>query len=131
MAFVIDASALVYAAITSADPAARLRRRLSDDTVHAPHLIDAELGNVLRRHVQRGDLTAAHGEAVLSAAPRLIDHRYEHTGAIATAAWALRDNVTFYDAVYVAIAAALDVPLVTADRRLASAQALPCRVELP
>lgn len=131
MSFVIDASALVYANITSDDDATRLRHRLRDETVHAPHLIDAELGNVLRRHVLRGDMTAAHGVKVLQQAPRLIDHRYNHIGSIATAAWALRENVTFYDAICVALAAALDVPLVTTDSRLASAPKLPCTIETP
>jgi predicted nucleic acid-binding protein len=95
MAFVADASALVYASISGDAGAALLRRRLRDEIVHAPHLIDAELGNVLRRHVLRGDTPADHAALVLRKAPRLIDHRYGHTGALATAAWALRENVTF------------------------------------
>jgi predicted nucleic acid-binding protein len=131
MSFVIDASALVYASITNDDDAIRLRHRLRDETVHGPHLIDVELGNVLRRHVLRGAMTAAHGGTVLHQAPRLVDHRYDHVGSIATAAWALRDNVTFYDAIYVALAAALDVPLVTIDSRLANAPELPCEIETP
>ncbi|WP_211658696.1 type II toxin-antitoxin system VapC family toxin [Phytoactinopolyspora halophila] len=131
MSFVVDASALMYANIANEDAAARLRNRLRDETVHAPHLIDAELGNVLRRQVMRGTMTADHGAAVLRHAPRLIDHRYDHTGSIATAAWALRENVTFYDAIYVALAAALDVPLMTADQRLSTAPRLPCALETP
>ena len=47
-----------------------------------------------------------------------------------TAAWALRDNVTYYDALYVALAARLGYPLLTADARLARAPGLPCAVEL-
>ena len=60
----------------------------------------------------------------------LIDQRFPHTGSLAGAAWDLRDNVTFYDALYVALAAALDVPLLTADARLTRAPGLPCQVEL-
>lgn len=131
MSFVIDASALVCANIANDDAASRLRNRLRDETVHAPHLIDAELGNVLRRQVLRGAMTADHGTAVLRHAPRLIDHRYDHTGSIAMAAWTLRENVTFYDAIYVALAAALDVPLMTADNRLSTAPKLPCVIETP
>lgn len=131
MTFVVDTSALVYASIT-ADPAAtRLRHRLQVEPVHAPHLIDAELGNVLRRHVARGALAPDHARTMLARVPSLVDHRYGHTGAIATAAWTLRDNLTFYDAIYVALAAALGVPLITTDRRLAAAPRLPCRVETP
>jgi predicted nucleic acid-binding protein len=59
-----------------------------------------------------------------------VDQRYPHTGSLADAAWELRDNVTFYDALYVALAAALDVPLLTADARLARAPGLPCQVEV-
>lgn len=131
MSFVVDASALVYASISSDGAALRLRRRLRDDTVHAPHLVDAELGNVLRRHILRGDLVPEHAQAVLHHAPTLVDHRYRHTGAIATAAWTLRANVTFYDGLYVALAAALGVPLVTTDSRLSRAPQLPCAVDVP
>lgn len=131
MALVVDASSLIYATITSDEDATRLRHRLRDETVHAPHLIDAELGNVLRRHVLRGDLTAGHGTKVLQRAPLLVDHRYHHTGSVATAAWALRENLTFYDAIYVALAAALEVPLVTTDSRLTGAPEMPCVIETP
>ncbi|HEX2419308.1 MAG TPA: type II toxin-antitoxin system VapC family toxin [Micromonosporaceae bacterium] len=91
---VIDASALVKAT-TETDPgAAELRRLLATTVCHAPHLIDAEFGNVLRRKVRRGEMTANHAEAVLRAAPALIDYRHEHE-ALAGEAWRLRDNVTF------------------------------------
>ncbi|AYY14645.1 hypothetical protein EF847_20065 [Actinobacteria bacterium YIM 96077] len=69
MSFVVDASALVYANIANEDAAARLRYRLRDETVHATHLVGAGLGNVLRRHVVRGTMTADHGAAVLRHAP--------------------------------------------------------------
>lgn len=131
MTVVVDTSALVYASITAEPAATRLRHRLRDETVHAPNLIDAELGNVLRRQVARGALTPDHARTLLARVPSLVDHRYGHTGAIAAAAWALRDNLTFYDAIYVALATALGVPLVTTDRRLAAASRLPCRVETP
>jgi predicted nucleic acid-binding protein len=52
------------------------------------------------------------------------------TGALATAAWALRSNVTFYDGLYVALAVGLAVPLLTADERLSRAPGLGCAVEL-
>jgi predicted nucleic acid-binding protein len=129
MAIVVDASALAYATITGGKDALDLRHRLRDETVHAPHLIDAELGNVLRRHVFRHDMPTEHADAVLRHAPQIVDHRYAHTGAIASAAWALRHNLTFYDALYAAVAAALGVVLVTADNRLATAPGLPCAVE--
>jgi predicted nucleic acid-binding protein len=60
----------------------------------------------------------------------LIDHRHEMTGALAGAAWILRDHLTFYDALYLALAQALTCPLLTADERLSQAPILPCAVEL-
>jgi predicted nucleic acid-binding protein len=127
---VVDASALVAAVLGRSSDARDVRRRLSAEVCHAPHLIDAQLGNVLRRRVLRGELGASDGQIMLAAAAPLIDHRYEMTGALARAAWRLRDNLSFYDALYVALAQALACPLLTADERLSRAPALPCAVEL-
>jgi predicted nucleic acid-binding protein len=130
MAVVVDASALITALFGASSGAYALRRRLAAEVCHAPHLIDAEVGNVLRRRALRGELAATDGQILLTAAAPLIDHRYEMTGALAAAAWILRDNLTFYDALYVALAQALTCPLLTADERLTHAPALPCAVEL-
>lgn len=130
MASVVDASALVYATTELESDARRLRRRMVEDACHAPHIIDAELGNVLRRRVQRRELGASHGAGVLASAPLLIDHRYEARGALADAAWALRDNLTFYDALYASLAAGLTLVLLTTNGRLAKSPGLPCQVEL-
>src|ERR1035437_945076 len=118
MALVIDASGMVIALLGRSDEAAALRGRLG-----------AEVGNVLRRHVLRGGLAAADAAALLHFSGPLVDHRHQMTGALATAAWALRQNVSFYDGLYVALAVALAVPLVTADQRLARAPGLNCVVE--
>jgi predicted nucleic acid-binding protein len=67
---------------------------------------------------------------LLLAASPLVDHRYEMTGSLGRAAWALRENVSFYDALYVALAQALSVRLITGDGRLSRAPGLPCAVEL-
>jgi predicted nucleic acid-binding protein len=106
-----------------------LRRRLASEVCHSPHLIDAEVGNVLRRHVQRGDVAAADAEALLHLSGPLIDYRHQMTGALAGAAWARRQNASFYDALYAALADALTLPLLTADGRLAKAPGLGCVVE--
>jgi predicted nucleic acid-binding protein len=129
MALVIDASAMVIALLGRSHEAAALRGRLVAEVCHAPHLIDAEVGNVLRRQVLRGGLAAADAAALLHFSGPLVDHRHQMTGALATAAWALRQNVIFYDGLYVALAVALAVPLVTADQRLARAPGLNCVVE--
>ena len=130
MAIVVDASALAFSLLGTSPAQRSLRRRLAADTCHAPHLVDAEIGNVLRRRVLRGQMPAPDGQALLLAAAPLIDHRYEMTGSLGQAAWGLRENFSFYDALYVALAHALSVPLLTGDGRLSRAPALPCAVEL-
>jgi len=129
VAIVIDASALAYALLGTAPQAVALRDRLGSEECHAPHLIDAEIGNLLRGRVLRNEIGAADAEELLLAAPALVDHRYEITGGLARAAWARRDNLTFYDALYVALAAALSLSLLTADDRLRRAPDLGCAVE--
>ncbi|HEX6538227.1 MAG TPA: type II toxin-antitoxin system VapC family toxin [Candidatus Dormibacteraeota bacterium] len=130
MALVVDASGLVHAVLGTSPEARGLRRRLGDEECHAPHLIDAEVGNVLRRRVVRGELPPHFGLALLRAGGALIDRLYEMSSSLAQAAWALRDRVSFYDALYVAVALALSCPLITADGRLARTPTLPCTVEL-
>jgi predicted nucleic acid-binding protein len=84
---------------------------------------------VLRRRVLRGDLAAADAEALLHFAAPLIDHRHEMVGPLARAAWELRERVSYYDGLYAALAAALSIPLLTADQRLSRASGLGCHVE--
>ena len=72
--------------------------------------------------------TQAH--TALRAAHDVIDFRYPHIGSLADLAWTWRDNLSFYDALYVALALRLDVPLVTADGRLSRARGSPCSIEL-
>jgi predicted nucleic acid-binding protein len=74
-----------------------------------------------------GEDTAVTGLASLAT---LIDERYPHSGWLAHAAWELRHTVTFYHGLYVALAARLDVPLLTSDANLGAAPELPCRVDL-
>lgn len=128
-ALVLDASALVHAVTHPGAQAAELRARLATSTVHAPHLLDAETGNVLRRRVMSGDLSVERGALLLVTAPALVDHRYD-AALLMAPAWALRENITFYDALYAALAASLDLPLVTGDGRLSRAPGLPCQVEV-
>lgn len=127
---VIDASVLVFALIGRSPAAARLRARLAGTVCHAPHLIDAELGNVLRRRTRAGDITSDQALTVLGVARDVIDVRHPHAGSLAPLAWTLRDNLSFYDALYVALAASLGTPLITGDARLSRAPALPCSIEL-
>jgi predicted nucleic acid-binding protein len=126
---VVDASAMIVALLGRSSEARALRRRLGAEVCHAPHLIDAEVGNVLRRHVLRGGLAAADAQTLLWFGAPLIDHRHQMTGALAASAWEKRESVSFYDALYVALAAALAVPLLTADMRLSRAPGLGCVIE--
>lgn len=130
MALVLDASALARAALGLDLPAQTLRRRLVREVCHAPHLVDAEVGHALRRQVLRGLLPEAKGESLLGEAAALVDHRHQMTGWLALAAWKLRQNLTFYDALYAALAQALAVPLLTCDESLARSPGLPCTIEL-
>jgi predicted nucleic acid-binding protein len=127
---VVDASALALALGGKSDSASALRARLAGVRRHAPHLIDAEVGNVLRRHEREGRLSGEEAAQGLRAAAVLIDHRYPHFGPLGQLAWTWRHNLSFYDAVYVALAVSLDLPLITADGRLSAAPGLPCTIEL-
>lgn len=75
-------------------------------------------------------MSAEAASVLLWAGPALVDVRYEAHGRLAAAAWELRDNVSFYDGLYVALAGALALPLVTLDARLAEAPSLPCHIDL-
>jgi predicted nucleic acid-binding protein len=127
---VVDASALVLALAGKSEAAAQLRARFASGRRHAPHLIDAEVGNVLRRHERAGRLRPEEAAQGLRAAAVLVDHRYPHVGPLGQLAWTFRHNLTFYDALYVALATSLDLPLITADARLSGAPVLPCTIEL-
>lgn len=126
--YVIDASALVLAVVGKDEAARTLRARLPTMRRHAPHLIDAEVGNVLRRHLRAGLISTAEASTALRSLPALVQQRYPHAGPLAELAWKYRDNLSFYDALYVALAAHLGVPLLTADVRLG--KAAQCAVEL-
>lgn len=129
MDVVLDASVAVLV-LTSRDAAdAALRARVHESSCHAPHLIDAEVGNVLRRGVTAGAIEPDNAEAALHALRNLVTDRYPH-GNLGATAWRLRHNLTYYDALYVALATRLGHPLLTTDARLSRAPGLPCRVEL-
>ncbi|BDB43421.1 MULTISPECIES: type II toxin-antitoxin system VapC family toxin [Mycobacterium] len=128
--FVIDASALVLSLVGKTAAADALRQRLPQMRRHAPHLIDAEVGNVLRRHERAGLISAREAETALRMLDALVDNRYPHAGMLARRAWEMRHHVSFYDELYAALAGHLDIPLLTADARLDRAAGLACRVEV-
>lgn len=99
------------------------------ETLHAPHLLDIEVAHVIRRHTGHGVIDAGRGSLALVDFANLPIRRYPHS-ALLPRIWALRDNLTAYDAAYVALAEALDAPLLTCDRRLAAATGHRARIEL-
>lgn len=127
---VVDASALLEVLLrTPAAPALESRLFAPGEALHAPHLIDVEVAQVLRRYAAGGEIDGRRGIAALADLADLPLRRHEH-GVLLQRAWALRNNVTAYDAVYVALAEALDAPLVTRDRRLAAATGHQATIDL-
>jgi predicted nucleic acid-binding protein len=110
--------------------ASRPHKRIAEATCHAPHLIDAEVGHVLRRGARTGEINDETTRTALRALSEMIDYRYPHTGWLTALAWDLRHTSTFYGGLYVALAAVLDVPLLTADVRLSNVPGLCCRMML-
>ena len=130
MDLVLDASVAVEVLTATGAAHKALRTRVQESSCHAPHLIDAEVGNVLRRAARRGAIESGSAAAALRALGGLVTDRYPHHGELARAAWELRSNLTYYDALYAALAARLGYPLLTTDARLANAPGLPCSIEL-
>jgi predicted nucleic acid-binding protein len=125
---VIDASALVVAVIESGKRGRAVRDALVNGAA-SPHLVDAEVGQAVRGLVLRGVLDDAAGAAALVDARALVTERYAHT-ALAVRAWELRDNVSFYDGLYVSLAEVAGLPLVTGDARLATATGRRCDIQV-
>lgn len=101
----------------------------SGETLHAPHLIDVELAQVIRRFAAGGAVDANLARAALADLAVFPLKRYPHY-ALLPRVWELRANVTAYDGVYVALAEALDVPLLTRDGPLARSSGHRARIEL-
>jgi predicted nucleic acid-binding protein len=127
---VVDASAILETLLRT--PAAEaVERRLFDPprTLYAPHLLDVEIAQVIRRYEAIGDIDHERGRTVLADLADFPLHRYPHDFLLSRV-WDLRKNLTAYDAVYVALAEALQAPLVTRDKRLAAAPGHHARIEL-
>jgi len=121
---VIDASAAIEWLLQTAKGAeveARIfRKRGAFPRLHAPHLLDVEVAQVLRRHVAKGLFSEVRGQTALHDFLQVPLLRYPHD-VLLPRVWELRKNLTAYDAAYVALAEALDVPLLTCDANIANA----------
>lgn len=122
---IIDASVVVELLAGSLDPG-----RLGDEELAAPHLIDTEVTHVLRGLTRRGALTERQAERALQGFTQLTLSRYP-ADRLRPRMWALRHNLSAYDATYVALAEMTDAAaLLTTDTRLANAPGPDCHIEL-
>lgn len=128
--YVVDAAVAVSALARKDAVGIAAHKRIAEAICHVPHLLDAEVGHVLRRGERAGKISEETARTALRALPEMIDYRYPHTGRLADRAWELRHTVTFYDGLYVALATALDLPLLTGDIELGKAPGLSCAVIL-
>lgn len=126
---VVDSSAVVDA-LTAVAGTDELRAHLARDDLHAPMLVDFEVVSALRGLTLRGHLSATRAQDVLSDFDDLPIHRWPSADALRRRAFQLRDNVSAYDAAYVALAEALNCPLVTRDSRLARSSGHSAQIEV-
>lgn len=118
---VLDASAVIEWLLRT-DKGSRVEAQIFSraNTLHAPHLLDVEAAHALRRYVREHEVTEARAEQLLQNLVELRILRHRHTPLL-NRVWELRHHLTAYDAVYVALAEALDAPLLTCDAKIAAA----------
>lgn len=126
---VVDASVVTEAVGGSSDRNLEAMRRITSEASLAPHLLDLEVASALRGLVRRGALAEALAQAALRHLAVLPVTRCDHRPLLARC-WRLRDNLTVYDAAYVALAEATGSVLLTSDQRLARATGTGCEIEL-
>ena len=119
----MDASAAVLGLLNDG-PA---RAALAEEAIVCPHLADSEIVHALRSQVRRGALDGSVAERALGVWARLGLERVAVSGLLGRI-WELRENLSAYDATYVAVAETLDTPLLTADARLARAPGPTCPI---
>ena len=127
---VLDASAALDWLLQTA-AGQRIERRIYShhESLHAPHLLDLEVGQVLRRLVREGAVSAQRAEQAIEDLLDLRIARYPHF-LLLPRIWQLRHNLSAYDAAYVALAENLGARLLTRDARLASVSGLTAPIEL-
>ncbi|WP_420445220.1 type II toxin-antitoxin system VapC family toxin [Candidatus Poriferisodalis sp.] len=126
---VADASTVVLALGDDGSDGDAARQRLSGERIVVPELLDVEVVSAWRKHEAAGRIDARRAELARRDLRDLPIERISHR-SLMERCWELRANVTMYDAVYVALAEALDAPLVTADAKLAGAPGIDCSIEL-
>lgn len=127
---VLDASAAIEWLLRSAVGLKIDRRIFSpSESLHAPHLLDVEVAQVLRRYVRDKTIAAQRGQEALEDLGDIPLSRYPHDFLISRI-WELRGTLTAYDAAYVALAEVLDAPLLTCDGKIATASGHQADVEV-
>jgi predicted nucleic acid-binding protein len=127
---VTDASVVLELLLrTPASAAVETRLFEAGETLHAPHLLDVEVAQVLRRYAARDEISSTRGRLALEILSRFPVTRYPHEPLLPRI-WALRANMTAYDAAYVALAEALGARLLTRDERLSTAAGVRAKIEL-
>lgn len=126
---VVDASVTFRLLAGTAPERRGAGARLSGEELVSPELMDVEVLAAIRNSLRRGELQPEDADAAVDELIRLPVYRLSH-GGLSARAWSLRDNVTPYDAIYVAMAEVLDCALLTADKRLANATGPRCEIEL-
>ena len=126
---VVDASAVAHLLARGSGFRALKQRLSSDPSWHAPQIVDLEVTQALRRKEASGGLSTERAARAIDALTKLPLTRWPHLPFVPRV-WRLRSNLTPYDAAYVSLAEALDVPLITRDRRIARASGHRARIEL-
>ncbi len=126
---VVDASVVVVALADDGRDGDQLRARLRGERLAAPELVDLEVASVLRRQVRAAAIDTRRAELALADLAAMPLQRAPHSPLVARC-WSLRDNLTTYDAAYVALAEALQADLLTGDSRLAKAPGPRCSIEV-
>jgi predicted nucleic acid-binding protein len=126
---VVDASVLAPALADDGADGDRVRERLRGEQLVAPELVDLEVLSTLRRAARGGRVDERRSSQALDDLAALPLRRVSHQ-ALLPRVWELRDNLTAYDAAYVALAEALDALLLTADGAMKKASGIRCEVEV-
>lgn len=127
---VVDASVVVEFLFAGVE-CDEVARRIVDPAheVAAPHLLDTEVANVVRRRALAAEISHERGLRAIHDLAALNVVRWPHD-LLLTRIWGLRHNLTAYDAAYVALAEVLDAELLTCDRSIAVTPGIHCHVEL-
>jgi predicted nucleic acid-binding protein len=128
---VLDASAVVAVLVGPGQGAELIREKIETpgQSLHVPHVMDLEVLHSFRRQLLLGTLSRERSSEALDDLENIMFVRYPHA-ALVDRIWSLKDDLTAYDAAYVALAEALDAPLVTMDARLARAPGIRAAVEV-